>query len=327
MNTSCNKSLYLILSLLFLNSLKCKSQSTFTAPGFIGLNNSSQNHYFSIFGNADISFPDRRNFIHLKNTSFSNSSFTGLLVESSTNSAINLAQYPSNYFLSYLANFGQVNGTNGLLLSTGDYGVIKFINGTSSNFERMRINSNGYVGIGTNNPTYLFSLQANAGNGSQERFMMNINNISDAYDSGAILRINSGSNGSGTTLSHHSPSYSHKMSFADNGQLYSYGAGLIVRSGTSNYPNAPIKFITGNNPAGFGYERLRISENGNVGIGDFDQGWPNDTPKSKLHVQNGDVYISNNLNGVILKSPNGNCFKVSVNDSGQIYTSFVGCPN
>jgi hypothetical protein len=58
----------------------------------------------------------------------------------------------------------------------------------------------------------------------------------------------------------------------------------------------------------------------NVGIGTT-------TPKAKLHVANGDVYVSTQGHGLILKSYTGNsCTLVMVDDTHHLYLSPINCP-
>jgi hypothetical protein len=64
---------------------------------------------------------------------------------------------------------------------------------------------------------------------------------------------------------------------------------------------------------------MRIAENGNVGIG-------TSTPKSKLQVTDGDIYIENASKGVIMTSPNGNCWRMTVNDTGNPVFTSINCP-
>lgn len=58
---------------------------------------------------------------------------------------------------------------------------------------------------------------------------------------------------------------------------------------------------------------------GNFGIG-------TGTPESKLHVTDGDIYIENVNRGVIMRSPNGNCWRMTVNNSGQPQLTQIVCP-
>lgn len=51
------------------------------------------------------------------------------------------------------------------------------------------------------------------------------------------------------------------------------------------------------------------------------------TPKSRLHVFNGDVNIDQIGSGIILKSPDGNCWRVTIDNSGNLIRNAITCPN
>jgi len=105
-----------------------------------------------------------------------------------------------------------------------------------------------------------------------------------------------------------------------NYKLYSKDNGLILRTGSSENPNGVIKFLTGNLPSeNSSLERMRIDSNGNIGFGT-----PN--PKSKVQVTDGDVYIDNPSRGIILKSPNGTCWRVTIDDLGNFVRTSIVCP-
>lgn len=59
----------------------------------------------------------------------------------------------------------------------------------------------------------------------------------------------------------------------------------------------------------------------NVGIGTT-------SPDSKLEVENGDVYVDNaaGLNGVILRSGTGTCYRITVADPGVLVVTAIPCP-
>jgi uncharacterized protein len=57
----------------------------------------------------------------------------------------------------------------------------------------------------------------------------------------------------------------------------------------------------------------------NVGIGTY-------TPHAKLHIHDGDVYIDNIARGVILKSQDGNCWRITVGITGQLNAAQILCP-
>jgi hypothetical protein len=60
-----------------------------------------------------------------------------------------------------------------------------------------------------------------------------------------------------------------------------------------------------------------ISEN--VGIGTT-------APRAKLHLANGKIYVEANGQGMILKSPSGACFELTVTDTGALTTTAMTCP-
>ena len=67
------------------------------------------------------------------------------------------------------------------------------------------------------------------------------------------------------------------------------------------------------------HEHFRTTQHGNFGIGTTD-------PKSKLQITNGDIYIEDVNAGVILTSPDGSCWRMTVsNDGNPIFTS-INCP-
>ena len=66
--------------------------------------------------------------------------------------------------------------------------------------------------------------------------------------------------------------------------------------------------------------RMTLTSNGNFGIGVAE-------PEERLQVANGDIYLSDINSGVIMKSPNGTCFRMSIQDDGTpLYTQLGSCP-
>lgn len=71
-----------------------------------------------------------------------------------------------------------------------------------------------------------------------------------------------------------------------------------------------------------GTERLlTVESNGYVGIGTNEL-----SPASRLQIANGDIYLSDMGSGVILKSPNGQCWRLSVNNNGNFLSTPIECP-
>ncbi|NNE14057.1 MAG: hypothetical protein HKN51_03720 [Saprospiraceae bacterium] len=67
-------------------------------------------------------------------------------------------------------------------------------------------------------------------------------------------------------------------------------------------------------------ERLRIDGYGRLGI-------LTDLPKSQLHIAEGDIYIENITNGVIMTSPDGTCWRYTPDNSGALVGTSIACPN
>lgn len=80
-----------------------------------------------------------------------------------------------------------------------------------------------------------------------------------------------------------------------------------------------IRFFAGGwtNP---NHERARITSEGYMGVGTTN-------PRSKLQISDGDIYIENINKGVIMKSPNGNCWRMTLDNNGDWVKTQVICPN
>ncbi len=68
-----------------------------------------------------------------------------------------------------------------------------------------------------------------------------------------------------------------------------------------------------------GSSGIAVDEVGNLGVNTT-------TPHSALHVASGDVYLDNPNNGVIMKSPNGTCYRMTVTDGGTPLFTAIACP-
>ena len=63
-----------------------------------------------------------------------------------------------------------------------------------------------------------------------------------------------------------------------------------------------------------------LESNGNLGVGESN-------PRTKLHVTNGDIYIDDITSGIIMKSPNNTCWRVTIDNTGaMISTPLISCP-
>jgi hypothetical protein len=104
--------------------------------------------------------------------------------------------------------------------------------------------------------------------------------------------------------------------------LDSSNTGLRVQTNTSG---GTVASFGGNgifqiDATGFAGRRFTVLENENVGIGTA-------APNAKLQVVDGDVAITTQLKGLILRANNGaNCYRLLVNNAGQLGTELVTCP-
>ena len=68
-----------------------------------------------------------------------------------------------------------------------------------------------------------------------------------------------------------------------------------------------------------GNEHMIVKGNGNVGIGTIE-------PNTKFQVKDGDVYVETIGSGIILRSEDGSCFRVTVNNDGTFASESLSCP-
>jgi hypothetical protein len=147
----------------------------------------------------------------------------------------------------------------------------------------------GFIGINTDSPASFLTIEGEESTSlsNDKRTFLKIHNKSNTNSTFSILELLAGISCLKTVLQHVSPTYLFPGldEYADFGQLHSHGAGLVLRSGSAEFPNGIIKFMTGVTGPGGSLERMRLDANGNVGIG-------TKMPKDPLVVASSEISYS-----------------------------------
>lgn len=99
----------------------------------------------------------------------------------------------------------------------------------------------------------------------------------------------------------------------------------IVMGGSNNAEVRPQNFGILNQGSLTGRWALVIEgATNNIGIGHSN--YYSSPAKSKLHVFNGDVNVDQIGSGIILKSPNGSCWRVTIDNTGNLVRTAITCP-
>lgn len=181
----------------------------------------------------------------------------------------------------------------------------------NSNGNKIYYNT-GNVGIGTSNPQNKLTLFGTTYGSAGRTFLELRNNASDNF-SNVNIRLYAGNGESFTSISHNGENYSATPGYDQSGQIWTNGNALVLRNSGSGI----IRFETHTSMNTI--ERMRINDVGNVGIGTTN-------PIAKLQIANGDIFIEDASFGVIMKSPDGQCWRMTVDNSGSPMFTSVSCP-
>ncbi len=200
----------------------------------------------------------------------------------------------------------QAGGSNYTLIGTSQLVSVpyalyanKAANGTQWKDTSNNIYFNtGKVAIGTNAPVSTFEVRDNANRGGRMTITGNLPSIrltDTAYSgNGVIVGVAADSN---DLLNR-----SGKGDLVFSNEAYGTGGGYLFGTGV---PDATC---------------VKIANDCKVGIG-------TDQPVSKLDVKGGDVNIEDIGSGVIMKSPDGNCWRLTVSNTGQPVFTSIQCLN
>jgi hypothetical protein len=97
----------------------------------------------------------------------------------------------------------------------------------------------------------------------------------------------------------------------------------FILAGTANTNLSPGAFGLYNNQTMTWTYNTDVTNN-NLAIGS--NSLNANVPKSKLHVFNGDINVEQIGSGIILKSPNGSCWRVTIDNTGNLVRTAIACP-
>jgi len=148
------------------------------------------------------------------------------------------------------------------------------------------------------------------------RSFINLVNNNNSRHSLVSILMKSGTNDNETIGSFGVTGLSYDASPENSGETYmnNFNNGISLRAAATN---GKIKFFTGG--TNLSNISLIVNESGNVMLGNLN-------PKTKLHIPNGDVFLEDINSGIIMKSPDGNCWKGLIDNSGTLQFQQMTCP-
>ncbi|GAB4291250.1 MAG: hypothetical protein Kow0068_16550 [Marinilabiliales bacterium] len=180
------------------------------------------------------------------------------------------------------------NNLDSAYIGLNSFGNIAFGYLLDQSVASFQISPNGNVGIGTNNPAYPFQ-------------------VAGTYGTTNIL-------GSGAMFIEKSTNKLLTLRMTVNTNNSSYSILNFERgdgSGTDAYISTTCDGANGISKIGFAYdgtERIQLRANGDV------------------EVTSGDILLEEIGTGVIMKSPDGQCWRVTVDNSGNFTSTAITCP-
>jgi hypothetical protein len=105
---------------------------------------------------------------------------------------------------------------------------------------------------------------------------------------------------------------------ADDYTVTSWAIGAQNQNDDKLIISNDVNTLTGASPS-IGYKVAAIRTTGEFGIG-------TDEPSARLEVANGDIFISDIDRGIIMKSPDGQCWRGTLDNQGSLRFTAIDCP-
>jgi hypothetical protein len=285
--------------------------------GNVGIGTTDPIVKLNIVGNYEDG--QERALIRLKNMATGNKASVSLALQAYDDKGMSLAYTSPDYGLNDLADFGIIT-TNGRGFAIApNQGQIRFYtnrNSDGSYSEKMRIDENGNVGIGTSSPTRKLQIETNSDYRDYSRDLILLRNLSSGTHAYTGINLRSDDYNYGLGISFTSSNYSAIEDMKSSASINTNGKSLSISTSSEN---GSIRFLSNPYQSGL-IEMMRLDVNGKLGLG-------TKTPHAKLEIADGDVYIDNCNNGIIMKSPNGQCWRGNINDEGVLEFVSVPCPS
>lgn len=114
-----------------------------------------------------------------------------------------------------------------------------------------------------------------------------------------------------------------------NIRAYSYDANGVgyIQASNNQAKNISIGVNGSTNTNGSGEAFIWFDHNADLKVGVNNSEKMRVKPSGDVQVTSGDVYIKDATKGVIMKSPNGSCFRMTVSDAGAPVFTSVTCPD
>ena len=191
----------------------------------------------------------------------------------------------------------------------------------------------GRLGIGTENPVSSVSILSE----DIFKYYENLLDLRIKGNSESFLQFRNNSNASNVfePCIHGSTDYAERAGLMIMGNILEDGDnndnaiitvtpfvdnGLGWENNGYDYPTNRHYFRIRGFKSGIGNKYLfEIDQNGNIGIG-------TEVPKAKLEVADGDIYLSDIEKGIIMKSPDGNCWRGVLDNTGNLNFTQINCP-